>query len=94
MENSKAFLKLNSSFSIKTLTNITNPKIMKSSTLFLHPLKREILHLIENSNGAYYGDIVRKMKRSSSVVLKHIMELKQDGYLKKDRQGGKFLSIR
>ena len=94
MENRKAFMKLKSSFPIKGFINISNPDIMKSSTLFLHPLKREILHLIENSNGAYYGDIVRQMKRSSSVVIKHIMELKQDGYLKKDQQGGKFISIR
>lgn len=67
---------------------------MRSSTLFLHPLKREILSLIENSNGAYYGDIVRRMKRSSSVVLRHIMELKQDGYLRKEQRGGKFISLR
>lgn len=67
---------------------------MKSVTLFFHPLRREILNLIENSNGVHFGDIVKNMQRSSSTILRHIIELKKDGFVTKEEQGGKFISLR
>ena len=63
---------------------------MKTNFRYLHSVKKEILQCLESSNGVFYGDIVRKLKHPSDIILKHIMELKEKGYITKDNDGGRF----
>ncbi len=63
---------------------------MKANLKYMHSIKKEILHCIEKSNGAYYGDIVRELRYPNYTVLKHIIELKENGYVEKDNDGGKY----
>lgn len=56
----------------------------------LNPIKRRIIRQIRNSEGAFFGDIVRQTKYSSQTVLKHLMDLKVKGYVYKDDDGGRF----
>lgn len=60
----------------------------------MHSIKKEILHCIERSNGAFYGDIVRELRYPNYTVLKHILELKENGYVEKDNDGGKYQLLR
>ena len=67
---------------------------MDSNTTDMHSIKKEILHCIEKSNGAFYGDIVRELRYPNYTVLKHIIELKERGMVEKDNMGGKYQIIR
>ena len=67
---------------------------MDSNTTDMHSIKKEILHCIEKSNGAFYGDIVRELRYPNYTVLKHIIELKERGLVEKDNMGGKYQIIR
>jgi len=57
---------------------------------YANSVKKEILQHLESSDGAFYGDLVRTLNHSSETILKHIMELKEDGYITKDADGGRF----
>jgi predicted transcriptional regulator len=63
---------------------------MKTKFRYHHPIKREILQCLKTGNGLFYGDIVRELRRPSGAILKHIMELKESGYITKDCDGGRF----
>ena len=67
---------------------------MDSNTNNMHSIKKEIMHCIEKSNGAFYGDIVRELRYPNYTVLKHIIELKERGLVEKDNEGGKYQLIR
>lgn len=67
---------------------------MDSNSTDMHSIKKEILHCIEKSNGAFYGDIVRELRYPNYTVLKHIIELKERGLVEKDNMGGKYQIIR
>lgn len=60
----------------------------------MHSIKKEILHYIEKSNGAFYGDIVRELRYPNYTVLKHIIELKEGGYVEKCNDGGRYQVIK
>ena len=60
----------------------------------MHSIKKEILHCIEKTNGAFYGDIVRELRYPNYTVLKHIIELKEKGMVEKDNNGGKYQLVR
>lgn len=66
---------------------------MKTNFRYLNSVKKEILECIETPNGAYYGDIVRKLSHPSDVILTHLMELKEKGFIAKDSNGGRFKLI-
>jgi DNA-binding transcriptional ArsR family regulator len=68
--------------------------IKKTKELFLHPVKKEIIQNLQNSEGAFYGDIVMDLKYPKYTVLKHLMELKENGYVYKDDDGGKFYVLK
>jgi predicted transcriptional regulator len=63
---------------------------MKTNFRYLNSVKKEILQCLESPNGVFYGDIVRKLKHPSDTILKHILELKDDGYITKENNGGRF----
>lgn len=63
---------------------------MDTNLKYMHSIKKEILHCIESTNGAFYGDIVRELRYPNYTVLKHIIELKENGYVEKDNNGGKY----
>lgn len=63
---------------------------MKINYLYINTVKKEILECLEAPNGEYYGDIVRKLSHPSNIILEHIMELKENGYITKDSDGGRF----
>jgi len=67
---------------------------MYANLKYMHSIKKEILHCIEKSNGAFYGDIVRELRYPNYTVLKHIIELKENGFVIKDNDGGKYKTIR
>ena len=67
---------------------------MDSNFNHMHSIKKEILHCIEKSNGAFYGDIVRELRYPNYTVLKHIIELKEKGLVEKDNEGGKYQLMR
>lgn len=60
----------------------------------MHSIKKEILHCIDKSNGAFYGDIVRELRYPNYTVLKHIIELKDNGFVEKDNDGGKYKMVK
>ncbi len=63
---------------------------MKTNFRYLNTVKKEILECLETPNGVFYGDIVRELRHPSNTILKHIMELKEDGYITKENNGGRF----
>ena len=63
---------------------------MKTNFRYFNSVKREILQCLESPDGVFYGDIVRELRHPSDTILKHIMELKEDGYITKDNNGGRF----
>lgn len=67
---------------------------MDANNKFMHSIKKEIIHCIEKTNGAFYGDIVRELRYPNYTVLKHIIELKENGYVEKDNDGGKYKLIK
>lgn len=58
--------------------------------IFRNPIKRQIIELLVLDDGAYFGDLVRQINGSHPVILEHLMELKQMGWVYKDNEGGKF----
>jgi len=56
----------------------------------MHPIKKEILDYIEKQKGAFYGDIVMNFRYPKNIVLKQLMELKEEGVVFKENDGGKF----
>lgn len=56
----------------------------------LNPVKRRIMRQIKNNEGVFFGDIVRLTKYSTQTVMKHLMDLKERGYIYKDDDGGRF----
>ena len=67
---------------------------MDANIKYMHSIKKEIMHCIEKTNGAFYGDIVRELRYPNYTVLKHIIELKENGFVEKDNDGGKYKLIR
>lgn len=67
---------------------------MDTNQKFMHSIKKEIMHCIEKTNGAFYGDIVRELRYPNYTVLKHIIELKENGFVEKDNDGGKYKLIK
>lgn len=67
---------------------------MDANSKYMHSIKKEIIHCIEKTNGAFYGDIVRELRYPNYTVLKHIIELKENGYVEKDNDGGKYKVIK
>jgi DNA-binding transcriptional ArsR family regulator len=64
--------------------------IKKTKGLFLHPVKKEILEQLEKTNSAFYGDIVMELDHPQNEILKHLIELKENGFVYKGGKGGKF----
>ena len=67
---------------------------MDANLKYMHSIKKEIMHCIEKANGAFYGDIVRELRYPNYTVLKHIIELKENGLVEKDNDGGKYKLIK
>lgn len=67
---------------------------MDANLKYMHSIKKEIMHCIEKTNGAFYGDIVRELRYPNYTVLKHIIELKENGFVEKDNDGGKYKAIK
>lgn len=63
---------------------------MKTNFRYLNSVKKEILECLETPNGVFYGDIVRELRHPNETILKHIMELKEEGYITKENTGGRF----
>ncbi len=63
---------------------------MKTNFRYLNSVKKEILQCLESPNGAFYGDIVRELRHPNDTILKYIIELKDDGYITKENNGGRF----
>ncbi|MCF8378236.1 MAG: ArsR family transcriptional regulator [Bacteroidales bacterium] len=64
--------------------------LKKTIKYFQHPIKKEILEVLKNEKGAFYGDIVMELNYPKYRVLKHLMKLKNSGEVFKDDDGGKF----
>jgi DNA-binding transcriptional ArsR family regulator len=58
--------------------------------IFRNRIKRQIIELLVLDDGAYFGDLVRRINGSHPVILEHLMELKQMGWIYKDNEGGRF----
>jgi DNA-binding IclR family transcriptional regulator len=59
----------------------------------MHTIKKEILEVIEKNKGAYYGHLVREIRQPQSQILEHLLELKAEGLVYKDNDGGQFKMV-
>jgi len=55
--------------------------------------KQEILDYIKKNDGVFYGDIVMHFNYPKNTVLKHLLDLKEEGQIFKDNDGGQFKLI-
>lgn len=62
----------------------------KQKEIFMHSVKKDILNVIDDNKGAFFGKIVMRLKYPSRVVLKHLMDLKSKGIVYKDNDGGRY----
>lgn len=53
-------------------------------------IKEEILEVIKEDNGAFFGRIAMKVRHPKNVVLRHLLDLKSMGLLYKSDNRGKF----
>lgn len=53
-------------------------------------INKEILEFLETSHGAYFGNLVMELNEDTLTLLEHLIELKRQGLVYKDSDGGKF----
>lgn len=61
--------------------------------LFSNQQKKEILDYIKKKEGAFYGDIVKHLNYPANSVMKNLVDLKKQGLVFKDNDGGQFKLI-
>jgi DNA-binding transcriptional ArsR family regulator len=53
-------------------------------------VKKEILAFLNSEDGAYFGNLVMELNEDALTLLEHLIELKRQGMVYKDNDGGKF----
>ena len=53
-------------------------------------IKKDILAFLNSEDGAYYGNMVMELNEDALTLLEHLIELKRQGLVYKDKDGGKF----
>lgn len=53
-------------------------------------IKKEILAFLNSEDGAYFGNMVMELNEDALTLLEHLIELKRQGLVYKDSDGGKF----
>lgn len=61
--------------------------------ILLNQTKKEILDYINKNNGAFYGDIVRHLNYPPNSVMKNLVDMKKQGLVFKDNNGGQYKPI-
>lgn len=61
--------------------------------ILLNQTKKEILEYIKKKEGVFYGDIVKHLDYPASSIMKNLVELKKQGLVFKDNDGGQFKVI-
>ena len=59
--------------------------------LFKKQIEKEILEYINENDGVFYGDIVKHFNYPANTVLKNLIQLKKQGIVIKDNDGGQFV---
>lgn len=62
-------------------------------SLFKNQVKREILEYVSENEGVFFGDIVKHFDYPANTVLRNLIQLKNQGFVVKDLNGGKFKTI-
>ncbi len=53
-------------------------------------VKKEIMEHLENNDGAFFGGIAMKLRYPNITILKNLLELKSNGLIYKDQDGGRY----
>ncbi len=56
----------------------------------MHPVKKRIIKVIKDREGAFFGEILMQLQKSEGMTLHHLLDLKSRGIIYNDNDGGKF----
>ena len=59
----------------------------------MNQVQKEILEYIEKNDGAFYGRIAQRLRHPNPLILKNLIELKMQGRIYKDSDGGRYKLI-
>jgi len=60
---------------------------------FRKQIKKEILDYLDENNGVFYGELVKHFDYPANTVLLNLIQLKKQGLVFKDNNGGQFKLI-